>query len=87
MVEALPWGPFQGQFKFTDADLVRAWDESCTEAYFRYRQEPKILLPKFLWPQITAMVNNATGKMTDVERYDPFPWNRDLGYWKWVYDE
>jgi hypothetical protein len=48
VVEALPWGPFQGQFKFTDADLVRAWDEACAEAYSTYLQEPQILLPKFL---------------------------------------
>lgn len=50
-----------------------AWTDACGKAWDADFGEPALLLPGFLWPHLTELVNPVTGASVPIQRTDAFP--------------
>lgn len=50
-----------------------AWTQACAAAWDADLGEPAAVLPDFLWPRLTELVNPVTGAPVTIQRVKAFP--------------
>jgi hypothetical protein len=62
---------------YTWAEFQHAFDIACTDAWeAQLMQDPTIVLPHSVFPDVTAMINPLTGRQVPITRISPFGWER-----------